>query len=228
MVREGSVVSAMSDARRLQLRRDRLRTKAISLFLADHREALLRNLRKAGSMGSNVKRKALEAEARKKFKEATDSVRDHYMNIAGAKAQDTGQDAKQATGQEQATGQDAKQATGQGAKQGSGGFGERRCETQAPEEVHSTDPHRGPQSSSSEMPRQTPVKRQKVAEAFAVAPRSQRLRGWPLVSPREVDSGKVDSGKDFGKNLCSQGCFAWSACQLLRLLAGDIRRCNRF
>ncbi len=108
------------------MRHDRLRTKAISLFLADHREALLRNLRKVGSMGSNVKRKALEAEARKKFKEATDSVRDHYMNIAGAKAQDTGQDAKQATGQEQATGQDAKQASGQGAKQGSGGPVNRR------------------------------------------------------------------------------------------------------
>ena len=145
------------------MRHDRLRSTAISLFLADHREALLRNLRNVESMHYNVRRKALDTEARKKFKEETNSVRDHYMNIA---------------------------------KQGSSGFGERRCETQAAKQVHSTDPHHGPQSSSSEMPKQTPVKRQKVAEALAVAPRNQRLS--PLRT--EVDSVNVDSGKEFRKN----------------------------
>ncbi len=161
MVREGSVVSAMSDAQRLQLQHDRLRTKAISLFLADHREALLRNLRKVRSMDHNTKRRALVAEARKKFKEEADSVRNRYMILASAKVQDGGQDAKQAT------------------KQG-----------------HSIDPHLGPKSSSSEMHTQTPVKRQKVAEALAVAPRNKGLS----TITTEVDPAKVDSGKDFGRN----------------------------
>ena len=96
------------DARRLQLQRDRLRTKAISLFLADHREALLCKLseprrritEKAGSRNYNSKRKALEHVARKKFSEEKDSVRRHYMNLAGA--------------------------TGEGKKEGSGGSGEKR------------------------------------------------------------------------------------------------------
>ena len=101
MAREGSVVPAMSDdARRLQLQRDRLRTKAISLFLADHRESLLCKLKKAGSRNYNSKRKALEHVARKNFSEEKDSVRRHYMNLAGA--------------------------TGEGKKEGSGGSGEKR------------------------------------------------------------------------------------------------------
>ena len=101
MAREGSVVPAMSDdARRLQLQRDRLRTKAISLFLADHRESLLCKLKKAGSRNYNSKRKALEHVARKNFNEEKDSVRRHYMNLAGA--------------------------TGEGKKEGSGGSGEKR------------------------------------------------------------------------------------------------------
>ena len=99
MAREGSVVPAMSDTRRQQLQRDRLRTKAISLFLADHREAVLCKLKNVGSMDYNSKRKALEHEARKKFNEETDSVRRHYMNLAGA--------------------------TGEGKKEGSGGSGEK-------------------------------------------------------------------------------------------------------
>ena len=95
MAREGSVVPAMSDdARRLQLQRDRLRTKAISLFLADHREALLCKLKKAGSRNYNSKRKALEHVARKKFSEEKDSVRRHYMNLAGA----TGEGKKEGSG----------------------------------------------------------------------------------------------------------------------------------
>ena len=66
------------------MRHGRLRSTAISLLLADHREALLRNLGNVESMRRNVRRTALEIEACKEFKEETDSVRDYYMNIAGA------------------------------------------------------------------------------------------------------------------------------------------------
>lgn len=159
----------MSDTRRRQLQHDRLRTKAISLFLADHREALLCNLKEVGRMDSNSKRKALEHVARKKFKEETDRVRSHYMNLAGA------------TGEGQGSGGSG----GEGKKQGSGGSGEEA------EEVQRTDAPDGPQSSSAEMSQQTPVaKRQRKA------PEIQRLTPPSLAAGSvAVDSGR-DSGKD--------------------------------
>lgn len=159
---------------------DRLRTKAVSLYLAEHRQSLLSKLKNVGSMTCNLKRKALEHEARKKFKEETDSVQRHYMNIAGAK--------------------------GQGAKQGSGGSGEGRCEPKAAEQVQSTNVHDGPQSSSAEMSQQTPVakRRRKSPEALAV--------GLQRLSPpkRAVDSVAVDSGRDSalrGRLVNCTGCL---------------------
>lgn len=164
MAREGSVVPAMSDTRRQQLQRDRLRTKAISLFLADHREALLRKLKHAGPMDYNFKRKALEHVARKKFNEATDSVQRHYMNIAGA--------------------------TGEGTKEGSGGSGEAGCETQVAEQVQRTDVHDGPQSSPAEMSQQAPdaKRRRKSLEIQRLAPPNMAVDSVAVDSGR--DSGK--------------------------------------
>ena len=162
----------MSDTRRQQLQRDRLRTKAISLFLADHREAVLCKLKNVGSMDYNSKRKALEHVARNKFNEETDSVRRHYMNLAGS--------------------------TGEGKKEGSGGSGEKRCETQVAEQDQRTDVHDGPQSSSAEMSLQTPVAK-------------RRREFWEIqrLTPPNIaaDSVAVDSGRDSGKDGVSKAAL---------------------
>ena len=149
MVREGSVVPAMSDASQ----RDRLRTRAISLFLVDHREELLCKLDRPGLMDRFTRRNALMRVARKKFKEVTDSWQSHYTNLASA-----------LVGKKKGSG-----ASGEkGKKECSSGSGEKRCETQVAEQDQRTEVHDGPQSSSAEMSLQTPVAKRRRRESSEI------------------------------------------------------------
>ena len=81
----------MSERRQQQLRHDRLRTTAISVYLADHRAELHGTLKMVASMDSNEKRKALEQAARKRFREEPVGVQEHYLKAAEAKAKGTKQ-----------------------------------------------------------------------------------------------------------------------------------------
>ena len=80
----------MSERRQQQLRHDRLRTKAISVYLDDHRAELHGTLKMVASMDSNEKRKALEQAARKRFREEPVGVQEHYLKAVEAKAKAKG------------------------------------------------------------------------------------------------------------------------------------------
>ena len=73
-----------SSSRRRQIVADRERTAAISMYLADRREDLLKNVSAEAVLDRHRKRKALEKLARVSFKNEPKSVQDHYVSQADA------------------------------------------------------------------------------------------------------------------------------------------------
>ena len=84
MVRQSDV----SSTRQQSLLRDRLRTKAISLYLADCRQEVAASLSHTSWKTPNMKRKALEAEARRRFKLLSQDEQAKYTDTASGKTDD--------------------------------------------------------------------------------------------------------------------------------------------
>ena len=75
----------MSSSRQQTVTLDRRRTRAVSMYLADHREILLNMLPKEMKTDKNTKRKELEKIARKDFHKASESEqRTYYARVSAS------------------------------------------------------------------------------------------------------------------------------------------------
>lgn len=77
---KGSVV--MTAARQQQLKQDRLRTKAISMYIKEHRENLIKALPLSARSDSNRKRKELERMGRAEFKRDSHITQGRFLAMA--------------------------------------------------------------------------------------------------------------------------------------------------
>ena len=114
--------SDLSSSRQQQLRRDCLRTRAVSIYLADHRECLTKALPRKFLRDKNQKRRELERLAREAFKKLTKTEQETYVSRAetasggaGKRCGDQSGDACRSSGDE-AVGAYSSEGRGAGAK----------------------------------------------------------------------------------------------------------------